>query len=439
MAEAAMVRRIFGNLARLLSGKAAAGVLSLAYMALATRALGPVEYGVLILVHTYVMTVGGIIEFPGWHALVRYGAQAVANDDRPRLGRLIVFAGSVELAAGALAVAVAAILAPIVGPRLGWSPTAIEFALPYSLAVLASIRSTPAGYLQLVGRFDLLGWHNVVAPLVRLVGAVIVILTRGGLKGFLIAWLVAALCEWSAMWALGAYAARGRLGRADFQGGLGGVLRENDGLWRFMIGANADITVTELAARIPPLALGWMVGADAAGLYALAQRITAVLSQPAQIFGQAAYVELAKLAVKGDRAGVRSTLQRSILVAFAAAAPVCLGVALFGRRIADLVAGPGFERAAGLMVWLAFARMLMLAAPPSSAALTALGRPGLSVRANLVGGVGLLVLLPPMLHWLGLPGAGAHAMLQAVVTVALLAACVGHQTEPHAALRRARA
>lgn len=439
MAETALVRRIFGNLARLLSGKAAAGVLSLAYMAVATRALGPSDYGVLILVHTYVMTVGGVIEFPGWHALVRYGAQAVANDDRPRLGRLILFAGAVELAAGALAVAVAAILAPIVGPRLGWSPAAVAFALPYSLAVLASIRSTPAGYLQLIGRFDLLGWHNVVAPLVRLAGAVAVMATHAGLKGFLVAWLIAALAEWAAMWALGAYAARGRLRRADFQGGLGGVTRENDGLWRFMIGANADVTVTELAARIPPLALGWMVGADAAGLYALAQRITAVLSQPAQIFGQAAYVELARLAVQGDRAKVRSTLQRAILVAFAAAAPICLGVALFGRRIADIVAGPGFERAAGLMVWLALARTLMLAAPPSSAALTALGRPGLSVTANLIGGVGLLLLLPPMLSWLGLAGAGAHAMLQAVVTVALLAACVGYQTEPRAALSRARA
>lgn len=434
-----MVRRIFGNLARLLSGKAAAGVLSLAYMALATRALGPTDYGVLILVHTYAMTVGGIIEFPGWHAIVRYGAQAVAANDRRRLARLVAFAGCVEMAGGMLAVAVAAILAPIVGPRLGWSPTAVAFALPYSLAVLASIRSTPAGYLQLLGRFDLLGWHNVVAPLVRLVGSAVVILTHAGLKGFLVAWLIAALAEWAAMWALGAYAARGKLSRDDLVGGLSGVTRENAGLWRFMLGANADVTVTELVARIPPLALGWMMGPDAAGLYALAQRITAVLSQPAQIFGQAAYVELARLAVHGDRRRVRSTLQRAVLVALAAATPICLGVALFGRRIADLAAGPGFEGAAGLMIWLAVARTVMLAAPPSSAALTALGRPGLSVAANLVGGVGLMLLLPLMLGWLGLAGAGAHAVLQAVVTVGLLAICVGYQTEPRAALRRARA
>ena len=434
-----MVRRIFGNLARLLSGKAAAGVLSLAYMAIATRALGPADYGVLILVHTYAMTVGGVVEFPGWHAIVRYGAQAAAVDDRPRLGRLIAFAACVEMAAGALAVLTAAVLAPILAPRLGWSPTAVAFALPYSLAVLASIRSTPAGYLQLIGRFDLLGWHNVVAPLVRLAGSAVVVATGTGLRGFLIAWLVAALAEWAAMWGLGAFAARGRLSRADLTRSLAGVTRENPGLWRFMIGANADVTVTELVARVPPLALGWMLGPGAAGLYALAQRITSVLAQPAQIFGQAAYVELARIAVDGDRSRIRATLQRAILAALAAAAPVCLVVALFGHRIAAIAAGPGFERAAGLMVWLALARTLMLAAPPCSAALTALGRPGLSVGSNLIGGAGLLLLLPPMLDWFGLVGAGAHAMAQAIVTVGLLASCVGWQTDARPPLNRVRA
>src|SRR5205823_1608295 len=134
-------------------------------------ALGPRDYGVLILVHTYTITVGGIIEFPGWHAVVRYGAQASKAGDWDRLVRLLRLTTLVELACGGLAVAVAAVLAPIFGPRLGWSPTALAFAVPYSFAVLATIRSTPAGYLQLTGRFDLLGLHNLVSPMIRLAGA----------------------------------------------------------------------------------------------------------------------------------------------------------------------------------------------------------------------------------------------------------------------------
>ncbi|MGH6910155.1 MAG: lipopolysaccharide biosynthesis protein, partial [Phenylobacterium sp.] len=164
------VGRIYANLSRLLAGKAMAGLLSLAYLAVAARALGPHDYGVLVLVHGYVMAVGGIVEFPGWHAVVRYGAQAIETGDRMRLARLLRFAGLVEGAAGVIAVAAAAVLAPLVGPHLGWPPEALAFAGPYSFAVLATVRSTPAGYLQLAGRFDLLGFHNVVAPIVRLLG-----------------------------------------------------------------------------------------------------------------------------------------------------------------------------------------------------------------------------------------------------------------------------
>ena len=421
MAEHGAVARIYRNLSKLLGGKAGAGLVSLGYLALAARALGPADYGVLVLVHAYAMTVGGIVEFPGWHAIVRYGSQAEAAGDTPRLARLIAFTGLVETAGGALAVAVAALLAPTLGARLGWSSTAVAFALPYSFAVLASIRSTPAGYLQLRGRFDLLAAHSLIAPCVRLVGAALAILAHAGLRGFLIAWLTAALAEWAAMWALGLHAAGGRLSRRDFAAGLKGVVRENPGLWRFMWGANADVTVTELAGRAPPLVVGWVLGAEATGLYALAQRVTSILAVPALVLGQAAYVELARMvAAQASRHALVGAVRRSIGFAWLAALPVWIVVALFGRQIAEAVAGPQFAAAGGVMLWLATARALQLAAPPITAALTALGRPGFSMLANLASGLGLLMVLPPMLGWLALPGAGAHALLQAAAAVALL-------------------
>jgi O-antigen/teichoic acid export membrane protein len=317
----------------------------------------------------------------------------------------------------------------MVGPRLGWSPAAIAFALPYSLAVLATIRATPAGYLQLAGRFDLLGAHNAVAPTVRLLGAVLAVAAHAGLRGFLIAWLIAALAEWAAMWAMGLFVARGRLVHGAFAGGLRQVPRENRGLWRFMLGANADVTVAELSGRLAPLTVGWVLGPAAAGLYAIGQRATAVLAQPAQILGQAAYAELARLSAAGDRGpGVRAAAMRAIAVALLVAAPICLIVALFGRRLAVLIGGHAFAAAGAIMLWLVLARAVLLAGPPISAALTALGRPALSALANLVSGLGLLAILPAMLTWGGLAGAGLHAVIQAVVGVGLLAACAWRVT-----------
>jgi O-antigen/teichoic acid export membrane protein len=107
-------------------------------------------------------------------------------------------------------------------------------------------------------------------------------------------------------------------------------------------------------------------------------------------------------------------------VALLAAAPVCLVIALFGRQVAVLMAGKAFAGAAAIMLWLAIGRAVRMAGPPISAALTALGRPGLSVSANLVSGGALLVILPPMLVWRGLTGAGLHALIQALAGVGLL-------------------
>ncbi|MBE7217204.1 MAG: lipopolysaccharide biosynthesis protein [Caulobacteraceae bacterium] len=427
MAEApsarGVVRRIYANLGLLLSGRAAAGLISLGYLAVAARALGPRDYGVLVLVHAYATTVGGVVNFPGWHAVVRYGAQAAATRDGPRMLRLLRLTGSVELTAAAAAVAAAALLAPWLGPRLGWPAAAQAFATPYSLAVLASARSTPAGYLQLKRRFDLLGLHNVVAPLVRLVGSVVAVAAGWGLVGFLSVWLTAALAEGAAMWLAGWWVARRDLAAHRLLGSLRGVARENPGLWRFMVAANSDVTFGELAGRVAPLAVGWILGPAAAGLYAVAQRGATVIAQPAQVLGQAAYAELARLvAAGGGAAALRQALVRCIGVALLSAIPVLAILVLFAPQVARLLAGRAFEGAAGTLVWLALARTVLLAAPPMSAALVALGRPGLSVAANLAGSLGLLPLLVWLLMRLGLLGAGVQALVQAVVTAALLAA-----------------
>ena len=403
-------------------------------MVIAARALGPTDYGILILVHGYTITVGGIVTFPGWHAVVRYGALARAQEDVPRLLRLLRFAALIEMGAGILAILTAAALAPVLGPRLGWSADAQAFAIPYSLAVLASVRATPAGFLQLFRRFDLLGAHNIVAPAVRLVGAALAATLGLGLRGFLVAWLAAALAEWLSLWVIGIFVAR-RVLNGRLAGGVAGARIENPGIWRFMLAANADITFGELAGRIAPLAVGWVLGPLAAGLYAVAQRATVIIAQPAQILGQAAYAELARLVVDhGSAVAVRGALLRCISVALLSALPVLAAIALFARPLATLLGGPAFAGAAVVMVWLTLARAVLLVAPPCSAALTAMGRPGLSAGANILGSLVLLPLLPVLMLAMGLVGAGVHAVVQAAVASAVLVFLVWRTSAPSSAV-----
>ncbi len=424
-----IVRRIYTNLGLLLGGKAAAGLISLIYLFMATRMLGPVQYGELVLLNSFVTLIGGLIAFPAWHAIVRYGVGGRTADEHAKLIRLLRFAGAIEIVAGIVAVASAAIFAPLLGPRLGWSAETQALALPFSFAVLATVRTTPAGFLQLIKRFDLLGLHQIVTPVMRLIGTFLVYAMDWGLRGFVIAWLVAALVECVSLWIIGIIFARRHFGERALLGAVEDVRHEHDGLMPFMLTANADILLSELAGRITPLIMGWVLGPAAAGLYAVAHRTTIVIAQPAQILGQAVYAELTRL-VSGGGSGqaVRQALIKCIGIALVPAVPLLIILMLFSNPIATLVAGPDFVGAAGIMVCLGVARVIAISGPPTSAALIALGRPARSLVSNLVTSLGLLPALPLLTSLWGLAGAGVHAVIQATMASLMLAYFLSRET-----------
>lgn len=409
------VRRVFGNLALLLSGKAGAGVISLAYLAIVARTLGAADFGVLVLLHAYVTLVGGIVAFSGWHGLVRFGTIALESGDHERLlkvGRLLTL---VEVAFGIAAILVTIALAPVVGPRLDWPDGVTRFAAIYSLAALANVRSTPLGLLQLAGRFDLIAAHHLISPAVRLIGSVMVWWLGGGLIGFLVVWLAAAVAEWAGMWALGLWVLiRMRLAAPLF-GPVRGAVAENEGLLSFIATTNVDITLRELAPRVIPLVVGWMLGPAAAGLFSLAQRASTILEQPALLLGQASYAVIAKLVVAGDPARLSSVVLKSSAAALALSVPVVVLLAFFGTALLGLLGGDSFKGGAALLLILALARAIAISAPPFNSALIAMGFPSRTITVNLIANLLLLPLLPLFLWRLGLNGAGWHALLQAAI------------------------
>ena len=420
-AQRGPIARILRNLGHLLSGKAAAGIISLLYLVIATRTLKAEGYGILVLVNAYAVLIGSLIAFSGFHGAVRYGALALERGDRDGLARIVRFMTIVELGCGVIAVVIAAALAPLVGPRLGWSASQTHFVILYSLAVLATVRATPQGLLQLAGRFDLVGLHQVVSPIARLIGALVAWETGAGLTGFLCAWLAAALVEGLAMWLFAIRAWRALLPGERLRGPWRSAARDNDGFGRFILTTNFDITLREIMPQAVPLTIGWLMGPAAAGLFALALRATNVLQQPAVLLEQGSYAVLADLVAKGGGRPLRRAVWRSTLLTALASLAILGLLGLLGGRLLVWIGGTSFVGGTSLMLLVAVGRALNLTATPLAAGLTALGRPGSSVAAALAGTVGLYPLLPWLLLATGIAGAGWHAIVQNLAVAALLA------------------
>jgi O-antigen/teichoic acid export membrane protein len=413
------LRRILANLAHLLGGKAVAGLLSLVYLVMATHRLGATDYGILVLVNAHAVLIGSVVAFSGFHGVVRYGAIALAAGDRPGFARLVRFMALIELGCGLLAILVAAVLAPIVGPHLGWSPRTIALATFYSLAVVGTVRATPQGVLQIAGRFDLLGIHQAVSPVVRLAGVLGLWWWGAGLYGFITVWLASAIAEGVAMWLLALPSWRRLTSGEGWIGpwrGAGG-----DGFVRFILVTNADITIRELAPNLAPLTVGWLLGPAAAGLLALTQRATSLLAQPTVLLGHASYSVLAEQVAHGRIASLRHTVLRSAGLALLVALPIVAALAIGGDHLLTLLGGHSFAGGTLLLVLVAIGRAAGLAGAPLASGLTALGRPQRSMNVGLVTNLAFYPLLPVLLWTAGPDGAGWHAALQGLAALAALA------------------
>src|SRR3546814_4609459 len=91
------LRSILQNTGWLLTGKGVGAVLSLFYLAIVTRTLGPAGFGLFSLILRAAQTIGIIISFATWQIIVRYGQEYVPSADHGKFGRLFFFCIALDL------------------------------------------------------------------------------------------------------------------------------------------------------------------------------------------------------------------------------------------------------------------------------------------------------------------------------------------------------
>ena len=167
------MRKILGNLGFLLRGRGIAAVMLLGATALMARALGPVEFGLVVLVHTYVVLVRGLLNVKQFLAIVRWGVPALDADDSRTLRRLTSVCWRLDRFTSIAATIAALCLAPLIGPLIGMDPDHVVMLTAYSLVLLTTGNRTAIGILRLFDRFDILGWKETIGPAIRLVGVLL--------------------------------------------------------------------------------------------------------------------------------------------------------------------------------------------------------------------------------------------------------------------------
>lgn len=418
-AHRAVYSRMGRNVAWLLGGRGFSGVVSLAYLAIAARALGPEPFGVFTLILAYGQAIANLAQFQSWQAVIRYGAGHLARGDRAGLARLVAFTGALDLASALAGAAIAVAGVSAAGGWLGWTPEQQGRAALFGGALLLSIGATPTGVLRLFDRFDIITYVQAVGPAVRLAGSLLAWGLARSVDAFLLVWAVAALLQSAVGWAV----ALGPAGQRPHFGPrwVGRARADNPGIVRFMATTNISSSLGLLWEQLGTLAVGGVAGATAAGGFRLASRLAKAIIKPVQTLSRVLFPELARLVASDDQATLRRVTARISWVAIGISAVVVLVAAFGGNMLLRLMAGRSFAFAHQLLLLLAIASAVELSGFALEPLLTAHGRAGRVLLARAAGTAVYGVLLAMLMSGFGATGAALAAIGGAVMVRILLA------------------
>lgn len=365
-------RRRLIAIGHMLSGNFLNALIMLVSVALAARSLGPMGYGIMVMVLSYNRVVERVLRFESWQALIRFAVQDDVGMSPERLGRLYGYGLFLDIGAAALAAFTAVALALLVGPVFGLQALHVQLVAIYAVAALMNVAGVPTAALRLSGQFKLLAYSQVAASVLRVLFAGICAIQGYGLIGFMVAWTAAQVLGSIIVFCVGFRALRSMGIPNPFLVRFRGLTKDFPGFFGFACSTNLSLTLRVITTEADSLFVGAVAGAPAAAVYFLAKRIAKVAAQVGAQVQAVVYPDVARMWARGDIRSFRAaTFQVQIALA-AVGGAILLGAYLFGMLLIRVGPGEAYQDTYLLLLTQLVAVMLMLHAAPSRSAMLAM-------------------------------------------------------------------
>ncbi len=428
-----MLKRVLKNFAVVLRGRGIGAAFSVTATGLMANALSATEFGLVILLHTYIMVVRGALNFRTYETIVRFGIPLGEAGDDSGLRSLLRSTLMIDMAAALLAAILGIAAAPLAGHFLQWDSDMVAWAAMYSLIILATANSTPDGILRIYNRFDALGVQATVGPAMRLALVSIAWALDAPMPVFIVAWGSAFAVGHIYMTVRGLKELKTRMNTSLWSGFRWQEIRDQRReFWKFIGVVYWQTSIDLLPKHVSTLLAGALLGPAAAGLFRLAREFSTVLSQPAVLLREVLFPDLTRSFHARDE-GFHTVPWKTASFA-AAAGLVFVILSLFiGQPVLGVV-GEEYVAAAPLLTLMLLAATFELAGASLRAAVYAMGKAHSILRIHVFGITTYVVMFFVLTPITGLIGPGlagiTSSLLVLTLTGLLIKRIVRGSTEP---------
>jgi len=425
-----VLKRVLKNFGVVIRGRGIAAVFSVCATALMANALSATEFGLVILLHTYVMVIRGALNFRTFEAVVRFGIPLNDSGDKAGLRALLRSTMLIDGVAAVLATLIGVAAAPLAGNYLHWDAEMVTWASAYSLVIIFTANGTPNGVLRIYDRFDALGIQFTIAPALRFIMVAAAWALDAPKPVFIIAWGTAFAGGHLYMFLRGLAELRKHLDGRLWKGFQWREFRERKSdFWKFVGVVYWQTNIDLLPKHVSVLLAGALLGPASAGLFRLAREFSTVLTQPAVTLREVLFPDLTR-SFHAEDGGIRSVPFKTAIIAGSAGLIFVVVSLFYGEPMLGIV-GAEYIPAAPLLSLLLLAASFDLASASLRAAAYAMGRAGTVLKIH-IGGivtyVSMFFLLTPLM---GLTGPGLAAVFASLLALGLTAWLIARISAQH--------
>jgi len=413
-----MLKRVLKNFGVVLRGRVFAAGFSVAALGLMANALSATDFGLVILLHTYIMVVRGAFDFRTFEAIVRFGIPLNDSGDRTGLRSLLRATLFIDLASTLLATILAITAVPLAAHFLQWDGEMVDWAAIYSLVILSTANGTPNGILRIYNRFDALGVQYTVAPALRFLMVGTAWMLDAPRPVFIIAWGAAFAAGHVYMFVRGMIELRAHMNTGLWSGFSWGEVRERGAeFWKFIGVVYWQTNIDLLPKHVSTLLAGSLLGPAAAGLFRLAREFSTVLTQPAMLLREVLFPDLTR-SFHAEDGNIRSVPLKTAGVAGAVGLAFVILSIFFGGDLLGII-GEEYIAASTLLSLLLLAASFDLASASLRAAAYAMGKAGSILKIHILGISTYIAAFFILTKIMGLNGPGYAAILGSLLALLL--------------------
>ncbi|WP_339076866.1 lipopolysaccharide biosynthesis protein [Acetobacter sp. AC2005] len=411
----ALFVRVFRNTGYILGGRGFCAVLSLITTAVSARALGLQDYGVLLLINSFVLSCSAGLRFQSWQPLLQYGSSLYRNGDRHPFQMLLRHCMLLDGIGAVAGMGLALLLCEWFGNLLGWGDASSATPFWYMTVILFMNTGGAMGVMRLLDRYELSVLADSGSGLIRLVGSLAGLFWHWSFTSFLVIWYLSTAASFFINYGMGAYLLLRSDSLQNFR--IFGVpwVSPIKGIWRFIFSVSINQALARLSSRLTVMIVGAVLGPQSAAIYNVTWQISDGLARPAQMMTPALYPELVALKDKRDWTSIRQVTHRILQVLGVFSAAVLAIVFVLGPWLLHVLLTVPWSGTRTLLLLMTLTAILDLWDVPLEPLLVSLNR----AHQILLGRLFTMCVTLPLLYFLtsglGMTGAGLATLIGELV------------------------